>query len=103
MAFALEYQAFGNLSANGQTAEVLPGLVNSNPQGPPETSLQVVFAAGASGSVDVQARLDSTLAWTVIESAVTANKIIRVGPVYGVRLSLSGYSGSGNIGGGVLA
>lgn len=94
------YKAFDTLSAVGQTPALdLSGMRLAARHGRPEASVQVTVTGTA--TVDIEARLDSTLPWAKIETGITANKIVRVGNVAEVRLNVTARS-SGDIGGGVL-
>jgi hypothetical protein len=97
------YVAFGNVSSATSTAAIdISKHAGAAEHGRNETMVQVEKAAGATASIDVETRLDSSLSWVKVETAITANKIIRIGAAKEVRLTVTSYSGSGNIGGGVL-
>lgn len=103
MAITGTYIAFGNLTANGSNTPIVLGdQIVGTLKGDTESSVQVVGTVWGATRVDIEARLDSTLAWAVVEEDIAANKIVRIGVAQAVRLTVKSYGGSGTIGGGVL-
>ena len=52
---------------------------------------------GATGSILLEGRLDSSLAWATIEAAVVADGIVTYDALPNMRATLSGYTGPGNV------
>jgi hypothetical protein len=94
------YTSFDTLSGVGQTTAVeLSGMAKAARLGRQEASVQVVLTGAA--IVDIEARVDASLAWAKVETGITENKIVRIGHVDAVRLNVTSRT-SGTIGGGVL-
>lgn len=91
---------FASLSSATTTAAVdLTSQQVSAKAGRDESSVQVDISGTA--TVDIEAKLNSSLGWAKIETGITSSKIVRIGTAYQIRLNCTSYT-SGTVSGGVL-